>query len=101
MSADSEDGRPGTFLSKLVVGALPGSHSGGFWSTWHHWDDKEMGYRRCLQASRISLTMVVAEERAEVDSQSVSGRELITLGQRTSGRCCGLRRKHLMKEDST
>ena len=40
---------------------------------------------------RISLTMVVAEGRAKVDSQSVCGRELITLGRHTSGRCRGLR----------
>ncbi|KAH3849609.1 hypothetical protein DPMN_092012 [Dreissena polymorpha] len=48
----------------------------GLHSTWHHWNCKETGNSRCLQASRISIKMVMADERAAVDSLSVSGRGL-------------------------
>ena len=37
---------------------------------------KETGNSRCLQASTISFKMVMADERAAVDSLSVSGRGL-------------------------
>ncbi|KAH3882852.1 hypothetical protein DPMN_006797 [Dreissena polymorpha] len=50
----------------------------GLWSFWHHWNGKETGVSKYLQVSRISLKIVMADQRTAVDSFSVSGRELIS-----------------------
>ncbi|KAH3724726.1 hypothetical protein DPMN_050549 [Dreissena polymorpha] len=52
----------------------------GLRSTWHHWNGKETGNNKCLQESRISIKMVMADERSAVDRLSVCGRGEITLG---------------------
>ncbi|KAH3806018.1 hypothetical protein DPMN_134328 [Dreissena polymorpha] len=53
----------------------------------YHWKDKGTCGGRCLQVNRISLKMVMTDERKATDSLSVSGRDSIILGLRTYGRC--------------